>query len=252
MDSETPAQTPVPAATPPAPLETPEAAKKRHLIVGLAVYCGVATVILIGLLVWRYAGVRQPGALQTGQPSQSSTVTFPDTLAGWKTYHVRQYGLTFQYPSDWETDLNQLQSQQLLLGDYVGALYKKSITQQYPTPSFPLDSLITITEIPNPQNLSLPALLDQQFKDCERQTAGKENVLGLDCTPVDVSEWQTMTIGGKSAVRGEMTVPEGLPTDDAYIQMNGRYLLFSATLYNQDFTGLSVIFDQILASVKFE
>lgn len=189
----------------------------------------------------------QTATLDTSTDSTSLTST-------WKAYRNDEYGFEFKYPPDWKRRLDITGQVPNWISDMM--IFKVSTTQDYPDPAFPLDALIHMTELENLQNKSLQDLFNEKDENCEKEEKAyldAGNIGTMGCPGAEsVANWQKFNIDGKSVLRsGRRSVPEGLPTDHVYIQLDKKFLVISATYYNLAYSELDQIFNQILSTFKF-
>lgn len=168
-------------------------------------------------------------------------------ISSWKTYADRKLGIEFKYPEDWFRRGDEKNTP-----DWVVTLYKKSTTQTYPSSDFPLDALISVSTIDNPKNLSLQQIFNNDYEACLE--IEKRDGPGMGCPgAIDTSNWKSINIDGKPAIRSGITVfPESLPSDNIYIKIPGKFITIDAIYYNEkDYSAnLSSIFNKLITTIK--
>jgi len=211
--------------------------KKAGLRFGLSI--AIVIICLVAAGVAYYWIKTEP----TEENTLSVNVVKPtNDIAGWKTFQSIDFEVQFKYPQDWEISSST--------GSGNG-VFKRSTTQNYPSPDLPIDGQISLFEIDNPNSKSLQQIFIDSYNNCLKE---EEKSPGMGCPGYeDTSKWQKIKIDNKDAQRsGARNIPEGLPMDSVYIALDGKYLEISAIYYNEKYSiELSKIFNQILSTFKF-
>jgi hypothetical protein len=171
-----------------------------------------------------------------------------DETTDWKVYKNEKYGLEFKYPNDWDaySSKNKWNVEGVFKGN---GKYDTTTGMPYS------DAEIQIYTINNSKNISVQELFNADYKKCLEDVKNGLNQMGCPGAE-DVSEWKSIFVGGIQALRSGMRpIPEGIPNDDVYIKLPGKYLVLSAGsgMNNQgnEILDIESVFDNILYTFKF-
>ncbi|MFA5994236.1 MAG: hypothetical protein WC823_04725 [Parcubacteria group bacterium] len=174
----------------------------------------------------------------------------------WLSYRYDKFKVEYSYPSDWIKggDDPDAPRQYGKVPEYV---YKKSTTQSYPDPSYPLDAKIGIGVMANDGNLSLQEIFKRENDKClekEKKDMAAGRIGGMGCPGYpDVSKWKKIMVDGKPALQtGKHAIEGGAKVDEVYIQLPGKFLTLRAVYYNENYSNqLMDIFDKFISTFKF-
>ncbi len=173
-----------------------------------------------------------------------------------RQYSNDQIGISFDYPKQWQEATSDLNLPDWIRNSQRTRFYLPSTTQDYPSHDFPLDGLLDILVLENPDEKPLKEFFSElkqsNYESCLAAEAASEG--GIGCPePEDVSGWQELSVRGKSAIRsGERGVPEGSPTDELYINLGTKIIGLRATNYHLKDDKQFDILDTILRTLQVE
>lgn len=170
------------------------------------------------------------------------------SISGWKNFSNAELNINLKYPSDWvgeESDYNNGVTRRYNI------LYKISTTQTYPSKERPLDALVEIEKLDNPDKLSLQDIFNNQYNDC----LDTPLAAGMGCPPAeDTTKWKKLIIDEYPVLRsGKRKIPAGIDTDYLYIDKIDYFLVVNAVYYNLNNTyDLAPVFEEMVSSIKLK
>lgn len=237
--------------------------KKINIIVAIAVVLIIASTIGVIISFGKNKQDQTMNAVIEKSAKAKTEKTSSESLGNkseWLSHQDDEWQIEYKYPSDWKKVGDEANTPEWITdtaGEKNIILYKKSVTQNL-VRGFPLDARISIRAMANPGDLSLQEIFRKNNEDClkkeKRQiTEGKDPGFGCGSL-LDVSTWNKIEVNSKSALQSGIQYSEGdvYGTDSVYIQLPKKFLIISATSYNNQYSTQFVNdFNEFISNFKF-